>query len=134
MDGRLMLAVAAVLCALPACQAPRLVAAGGPPPSPPASSGAGLSEAQRLAQPLLADGEGRRRGGPYDREVSEEAIRAVERAVRLRLEARRRAASACTAVERAERLELPTGRGDEYTGAGLGCGTFVKGLKKLFGR
>ncbi len=133
MDGKLVLAVAAI-CVLPACRAPRLVAAtAGPAARPAAPRGAGMSQAERLAQPLLAD-ESRSRGGPYDRHVSEEAIDAVERAVRLRLEARRPRETACTPVQKAERLKPPTGRGDEYTGAGVDVPRLVDALVKLLGK
>ena len=127
--------VLGVVCTLgPGCQSPRLTAAtAAARPTPTQARGAGRSEAERLGQPLLGRGEASQ-GGPYNRPVSDEAIRAVEQAVRLRLEARRPKPNPCGPIPKAERMKPPTGRGDEYTGAGVDLGPLLKGLEKLLRR
>lgn len=118
----------------PGCQAPRLTAAGEAVTRGPSArvGGLGQSQAARLAQPLLA-GEASSGGGPYNRPVSEDAIRAVEQAVRLRLEARRPKPNPCGPIPKARRMKAPTGRGDEYTGSGADVGALFELVSKLLG-
>lgn len=124
-----------ILCPLLAgCQGPRLLAANAVAPQAQPTAGAAAerptSRAARLAAPLL-EAEAGRQGGPYDRPVSEAAIDQVERAVRLRLEARRKRARRCSATQRARDMPAPAGNGDDMGGTGVDLGRLFSGLKKL---
>lgn len=135
----LALCLGSTCALLGACRAPRIAAAPrayatvpdvvGTVPGRPAPS-VRDSVAGRMGAPLLPK-EGGTVGGPYRRHVSEEAIAAIERAVRLRLEARRKPTRRCGPVEKAGRSERLKGNGDDMTGAGVDLGRLVSGIKKL---
>ena len=119
-------------CALgPGCRSPRLKAAAPATRAPSASASAtgGMSRAEALAQPLVQRGEGG--GGPYSRRVDESMVLAIEEAVRLRLEARRKRETRCRPIDTARKLKAPTGNGDDMRGAGVDLGALFAGLEKL---